>query len=858
MAERSDLPFEISGPTLKSSNVEADVILQGKMYMVTVSPHFRFPIHPEPDADHKIAKLVRQNEVIVATNDTIGAEPNVYRKTVLPVAGWIRESCIEDGTLVEITPKTYNQLVGEKEEEKSSFCFGCFDACLRNSACTRKIFISFRKHPVYVMAGFIILQFLAEVVVFLDLISDIGVAYTLSKADENWLFMLTCVFMLAPYYIAWAAAFGYLQKMAMESTAQNEGTMKIKKDDPAIDASDMADVKTADTDLENEDDGRVATVDEGGNTIDKKTPSKGPAPDKKIQILVIAFAIAPIGVMILVLLDVYLLLEDFVIKPIYLCCFKEVMRAESHAEKGYKRLRRVSEVVAETICQTVLQVGILLAYGAGRLPNLDPNNIRFVWLSLFTSMTVLILWGSLLQSEARGYGLRFYEYVTVILQGSFNFVPYLPAIERGKRHEVNWTDFRFDSHSVGLVSKALISPECALKSIKLSAYSLTALTLHECKFLGQMLADSPKDAVTCIFSRSRKQIESLFKQFDTDNSRTFDFLEFMRLCTALRQKDDGVVSALDVAHIFGLLADKERQEVYLTDLLWKIGHSLGKLPVVDYDSPVMYALKEHDSKLLTFMIAAKVCDDVTWEYYTTTLVTTGRHSDALMMTEERGVPIVVELISGHELPAHLNDNQNENGDGEESADPYASVSVADKVKRTDTIRQSLNPEWRQPLLFILPFEDIPAMVGKGAIGGSNAEKKMGYGQSSAQIRRASTLGGTERRRTTRHGREDREVGHHGHGQRGTVGGTTTRLEINFKIYDYDDADDDFFMGSYKHKIKWSLDALREHQSGSETPKEMTHKLTNRENAGRFKFRIFTGTLQHYLSKRKYGNKDRRR
>ena len=62
------------------------------------------------------------------------------------------------------------------------------------------------------------------------------------------------------------------------------------------------------------------------------------------------------------------------------------------------------------------------------------------------------------------------------------------------------------------------------------------------------------------------------------------------------------------------------------------------------------------------------------------------------------------------------------------------------------------------------------------------------------------------------------MGHHA--QRGTVGSTPTRLET----------DDDFFMGSYKHKIKWSLDAL---------------KLTNRENACSFKFTIFTGTLQHY-------------
>ena len=121
----------------------------------------------------------------------------------------------------------------------------------------------------------------------------------------------------------------------------------------------------------------------------------------------------------------------------------------------------------------------------------------------------------------------------------------------------------------------------------------------------------------------------------------------------------------------------------------------------------MYALKARDQKLLTFMIAAKVCDDVTWEYYTTTLVTTNRHEDALMMAEEKGIPIVVELISGHNLPAHDFDDPNNPEIG--TSDPYASVSVADKVKRTETIHKNLNPVWRQPLLFILPPEDIPGL-----------------------------------------------------------------------------------------------------------------------------------------------------
>ena len=44
----------------------------------------------------------------------------------------------------------------------------------------------------------------------------------------------------------------------------------------------------------------------------------------------------------------------------------------------------------------MLQAGILVAYGAGRLDNLDPSGIKCVWVSLCTSLTVLVLWGVLL------------------------------------------------------------------------------------------------------------------------------------------------------------------------------------------------------------------------------------------------------------------------------------------------------------------------------------------------------------------------------------------------------------------------------------------------------------------------------
>ena len=185
MAE--EYAFEVSGPTLASSNVGAKEVKSGKMYMVTVGQHFRFPIHPEPNADHKIAKLVRQYEVIVTTEESDSSQ--LYIKTVLPVSGWIRKSCIDDGTLKEVTKETYEELI---DTSKQRGLAGCFENCIRNSSCCKGISTSVRKHPVYVMAGYLILQFLAEVVIFADLLSDIAVAYTLSQAKENWLYV-TCI-----------------------------------------------------------------------------------------------------------------------------------------------------------------------------------------------------------------------------------------------------------------------------------------------------------------------------------------------------------------------------------------------------------------------------------------------------------------------------------------------------------------------------------------------------------------------------------------------------------------------------------------------------------------------------------------
>ena len=143
-------------------------------------------------------------------------------------------------------------------------------------------------------------------------------------------------------------------------------------------------------------------------------------------------------------------------------------------------------------------------------------------------------------------------------------------------------------------------------------------------------------------------------------------------------------------------------------------------------------------------------------------------------------------------------------------------------------------------MFILPPEDIPEKMdgGLGDLGGmSRKRSQKNRLEPNDRLRRRTSHGAHGFTAHQRHG---------GGGQKGIVGGTSGRLEINFKIYDYDETDDDFFMGSYKHKIRWTFEDLQKHQNGEKPPTIMHHDLTNREKAGSFKFRIYTGTLQYYI------------
>ena len=120
---------------------------------------------------------------------------------------------------------------------------------------------------------------------------------------------------------------------------------------------------------------------------------------------------------------------------------------------------------------------------------------------------------------------------------------------------------------------------------------------------------------------------------------------------------------------------------------------------------------------------------------TTDLVVSGKYGSAIMMCEDRGLPLVIEIINAEGLSAY---------DADGYSDPYVNVSVTGQVKRTQTMPKNLNPYWGEALLFLIPPEDIPAMlskddnIGLGSTVYANANSK--YAQGHHKQRRNSNFG----------------------------------------------------------------------------------------------------------------------
>lgn len=502
-------------------------------------------------------------------------------------------------------------------------------------------------------------------------------------------------------------------------------------------------------------------------------------------------------------------------------------------ELGYYKLRRVSEIFAEAICQAVLQLGLLIEAAVNDTET-DVNPIS-VLISLVASAFVMCLWGTIIFIEGNANGMNFVEYVTVIFQGSFQFVPFLPAIERGTKSgiRINWVWFRIDQDGVGHVGRSLSAPTCKLKLVKVSTYTLKKMNRFGCKFFGTVLAKGVKHDVEIIVSRTEDEINKLFTNFDIDDSYSFDFEEFARVAAVMKASLDEPLALEVLADLYYDLADRHERHVWLLDLLLKIRGSKQRIPILDFDSPLYYSLQNNNLRLASFLMASKYADDhpEEFEFSVTEAVCRNNIKAAMCMCEDVGVPIVVELISGHDLLRM--DQSDENPDG--LSDPYVVASCLGVEKRTPQIFQTINPIWNTRLLLILPFEQVKRLLDGKAVATSSDnvnDEAMRSGGSIAHVRgSAANQTGTSPLVTIKKQAS----------MFGTTGSNSKNLIIYMKVNDYDENSEDDFMGSVKYKIDMSGNKANMH----ETPIDVRLKHLTESDAGSIRFKVYLNVFQAY-------------
>ena len=570
-----------------------------------------------------------------------------------------------------------------------------------------------RAHPYFPGLAITIIQAIIEVVIFFDVITDLIVCAQLGAISNtsfilSTFYTLSVVFFLSPYMIGWVATTQWMLR-------------KLQK----------------------------RKLDQERSKISKLQQVEGKFIRYLWKMAFILFNIAPIGIFTLFIGDIIHLIEYFIFRPIaYLssclsCCNgrdndnndindinidKEKtinnscckLRTISFEELGYWKLRRVSEIFAETIPQSVLQLLLLLLLESYADEHLDISTFSVV-IALLSSVVVCLFWIIILLFESKTNGMSFVEYVTVVFQGSFKFVPYLPAIERGKRTgiNVNWTRYRLDVDGLGLVAKSLISPNCVIEKLKISLYTIEKLHRNACKYFGKTIYQYNKNGgdhvnLELIITRQESDIKHLFEVYDIDDNYYFDFLEFARCCLVMRKDVKKTVNLYTVSSLFyELIGNNHKNEIYLLDLLFKMGSSKNKIPLLDYDNTLYYATKNNHLNLISLLISTsyhKYNYDEFEKCVIHSIINKKKEKTALTLCEDIGIPIVIEILS-----AKLN----------KICNPFVTCSIFNIEMKTKLLFNKKNPNWNKMyLLFIIPFNQIDNILTKYHKHNENIEQQI--------------------------------------------------------------------------------------------------------------------------------------
>ena len=398
------------------------------------------------------------------------------------------------------------------------------------------------------------------------------------------------------------------------------------------------------------------------------------------------------------------------------------------------------------------------------------------------------------------------------------------------------------------------------------------------------------------------EIEALFNQFDKDQSKSFDYEEFLQVCLILKAQQREPCLRYDVDNIYLDLADGYIREIWFLDLLLKIKGSTDIVPLLDITNPLQNAFNKKNLKMISLLVGADYTERdeqnfKEWELASANAVVRAVNKDdaikeenakcALALCEHRGVPIVVQLIKGDNLLPMDDDGK---------SDPYVRITVEGVQKASIVRNETLNPVWNENSLFIIDFERAEYLLGlteemtsKSQI---NLEQNPDDGVNIAELVYSKQLPSYAIDQITKShpglvqkveseynfggnsiydmngalGEEKKDDGNAFGGQisqqntllgsqanlsrRGTrIGKTGDQLTILFRVFDKDIDSEDDFMGSYRIKI-----SLKDMENPIENFHEKIHTvklqykdpLTKRTKyAGTISFKIFLNIAYLY-------------
>eukprot|EP01084_Bolivina_argentea_P082252 148925_1 len=503
------------------------------------------------------------------------------------------------------------------------------------------------------------------------------------------------------------------------------------------------------------------------------------------------FHILPIGIFVLIILDIYHWFECTLIKPVYsIYTGGTTWRNISHDELGYWKVKRVSKIFTEAIPQTVVRLVILIS---GNLVCSECTK-EYLYLSIVTSMLSIPFWGSLLKMESAKHGVRFVEYLCILFEHSCNIVPELPAIEHGTE-KVNWARYKFSNQLIGHVAKAINSPKCELNLLKISNYSIQDLDRGSCKDWGKTLGQNVREKRKLIVSRLQEEIRALFNKYDKDKKHSLNFEEFVNLWLDVNQNMNERCLENDVISLYNELADKVRHKIWMLDI--KLSGSLIYNVLLDYEFPLQHAYECRDLKMISLLMAYGYFDysrenQLEFAYCVSNAITTGKIREALCLCEDKGIPLVVRIEDASNLISERStDNKTRH---------YVQVSVHGQQQYTKYTRRTANPTWGEDLLFILPFELINASQNSDRIVQMNDDEKY---------------------QTIKY----------------------DKFKIQFRVFDYFDDNDDDFIGGYKAKITLSDDTSIYYKY-LQAPK-LKHQDNVDADVGIITYRVFLNAVEVY-------------